>query len=258
MTGWLIGGPTKSPEFVITSGQVYATAPTSSDSSLCIGVSFPAGTVDPSTGVFTAKVYTLVPASPGNYQLSGYGLLPANSQASVSVSLGEGNPSLSSITVSPSQLSSILANPPVSMNRNIFLSTVPTYTNVGENYTVMIVVSNTAQQPIPVLFRLEPPINAMTVHPIYVQALVPPHGQVIGNFTIVPFNSSYQGTINMTAMLYIWYYNQMSNPALVQQLSTSMYGINPYRHSYAIQIFLVSLVIVPSFLALGYYKIKFK
>lgn len=260
ITGWIIGGPAKSPEFVITSGKSTAISPSTADSQFCITVSFPAGTVDPTTGVFIAPVYTLIPAVPGEYYLDGYGELPANSYTDVSFTPYQPtNSNFSSIIVSNSTLNSVLENPPVSIDQELFMSTVPNYVSIGQNYTVKVLVRNNSDQPIPIYFRVEPPINAMTVHPIFVEALVPPNGQVTGNFTVIPFNSSYQGTINVTAVLYIWYYHQMGRPDQVQQLSALVYGVHPYRYSQVVLILLALVMIIPaSALYLNYSKFRRK
>ncbi len=255
ITGWTIGGPSTTPEFVITSGKASAIAPSTQDSQFCVVESFPAGTVDSTTGNFIAPVYTLIPAVPGQYYLNGYGQLPANSFTSVEFTVSQtASQSLTSITVSNATLVAILANPPVSMDRTVFLSTVPSSASVGQNYTVKVLVRNNSSQPIPVFVRVVPPINVMTVHPEFVATLVPPFGQVTDNFSVVPFNSSYKGTINVTATLYIWYYNQMNRPDQVEQISSTVYTIGHYRYSSVVLTFLALLTIIPVVAATLFYR----
>jgi len=163
------------------------------------------------------------------------------------------NSNFTSGSVSNSTLNSILENPPVSIDQSLFIETVPNYPNIGQNYTVKVLVNNNSDQPIPVYFRVEAPIQVFTVHPIYVAVLVPPNGQVTGNFTLVAFNGSFKGAVNVSTVLYIWYYHQMNQPQQVQQSSTFVYGVHPYQYSQIILTLLVLLIIVPAGLAVAYH-----
>ncbi|MDG7001206.1 MAG: hypothetical protein JRN15_19085, partial [Nitrososphaerota archaeon] len=144
-------------------------------------------------------------------------------------------------------LSLVLANPPVSIDRSLFLSSVPSYPEIGVNTTVKVLVNNNADEPIPVFLRVEVPVAVMTVHPNYVEALISPGGQVTANFTIVAFRSSSKGMINVTAVLYIWYYHQMNRPQLVQHVSAIVYGLRPYQYArLLLAASLALLIIVPT------------
>ena len=171
--------------------------------------------------------------------------------------LAPSNLNFSSIQVSNSTLGSVLSSPPVYIDKALFFSSVPSSAEIGINYTVKVLVNNNSDEPIPVFFRVEAPIQVMYVHPDFVEALVPANGQVTGNFSVVPFNGSYKGMINVTAVLYIWFYNQMNHPQQVQQLSDVVFQIKPYPYSVVVTAFLALLVIIPvSVVVLSYRKFK--
>ncbi len=133
------------------------------------------------------------------------------------------------------------------------MESVPSYPEVGQNSTVKVLVNNNSDEPIPVYFRVEAPINVMVVLPIYVEAVVPPNGQVVGNFTVLAFNTSYRGLINVSAVLYIWFYDQMSRPQEVQVASAVVYRVNPSPYSQEVQALFALLIIVPVGLGAVFY-----
>lgn len=158
-----------------------------------------------------------------------------------------------SIVISNSTLNTILSNPPVYIDKSLLYATVPSYATIGLNNTVKVLVYNNSDQPIPVFVRLEGPINVITVHPVYVEALVPPYGQTTANFTMVAFSGSKNAMINVTAVLYIWFYNQMNQPKQVDQVSDTIFGVHPYPYSPFLIATLAMLIIVPICLTTTYY-----
>jgi adhesin HecA-like repeat protein len=85
VTGWTTTKLTNSQGFLVTSGVVEASAPTSTEAAFCVYISFPVGTVNPYTGVFIAPVDTQIPAMPGTYHVNGYGHVLADGQVTVTV-----------------------------------------------------------------------------------------------------------------------------------------------------------------------------
>lgn len=156
--------------------------------------------------------------------------------ASTSTSVSSSTSLSTSTSVSNATISSILENPPVSMDNNLFLASVPSYPNIGQNYTVRILVNNNSDEPIPILFRVDVPVDVFDVHPIFLTIVVPPGGQIIGNFTINAFNRSYKGPIVVTATLWIWFYAIMNRPQEVQSLSATVFGVNPSPYSQTVWI----------------------
>ena len=117
-------------------------------------------------------------------------------------------------------------NIPVSMNQQLFLSTVPSYAVLGHNYTVRILVKNNSDQPAPIILRVNVPVDVIYTHPLLQQLVVEPGQQVLANFSLIPFNR-YSGPINVTAILWVWFFAQMPRPVVVQQLSTIINGVAP-------------------------------
>jgi hypothetical protein len=76
-------------------------------------------------------------------------------------------------------------------------------------------------------------VDVFTVHPVFINAVVEPGGQVIGNFTINAFNRSYKGPIIVTTTLWIWFFAQMNRPQQVQRLSAIVSGVSqsPYQQT---------------------------
>lgn len=117
-------------------------------------------------------------------------------------------------------------NPPVSIDQPLFISTVPSYAVLGHNYTVKILVKSNSDQPVPIILRVSAPVDVIYTHPLLMQLVVEPGEQIMANFSLIAFNR-YTGLINVTAILWVWFFAQMSRPEVVQQLSTVINGVEP-------------------------------
>ncbi len=116
---------------------------------------------------------------------------------------------------------------PLTIDRGLFSSTVPSYATIGQNYTVKVLVRSSANVTLPVLVRLEAPVDAFYIHPLLVEGSVSPHGELLANFSMVAFGSSYGGVLNVTAVVAIWALNSMSRPQVVDSVSLLVYSIRP-------------------------------
>lgn len=148
-------------------------------------------------------------------------------------------------------------NSPVMIDRALFLSTVPSYAVIGHNYTVKVLINNNSDQPIPVILRLIVPVNVMVVHPLIFDSEISPKGQSLANFSLVAFSSSNQEPLIVSAQLSIWFLNNMSRPQMVDDLSTTVYGVNHSPDSQYVFIF-VGLLAVASIILLILYRMKLK
>jgi len=117
--------------------------------------------------------------------------------------------------------------PQVEIDRSLFYSTVPSYASVGQNYTVKVMVTSNSNVTVPVLIRLEAPVDAFYIHPFLVEGSVSPHGSLLANFSLIPFGSSFRGTLNVTAVVSIWALNSMSRPQTVDSASLIVGSIRP-------------------------------
>ena len=119
----------------------------------------------------------------------------------------------------------------VEIDSILFVSTVPSFGTIGHNYTAEVRVINNVDVPVPILLRVNVPLNAIYVHPQLFQATVQPSSQLIVNFTLIPFTSSHSGPLFVDAMLWVWFRDRMNAPQLVQEVNAQMYGVgpSPYR-----------------------------
>jgi len=150
-------------------------------------------------------------------------------------------------TANPSSFNFTLENTPVSIDKGIFFSTVPSYATVARNYTVEVLVNNNSTIPIPIFLQLVVPVNVIAIHPFFLQTDVPPDGHLLANFSLIPFNTSYNAPINVSAQLSIWFFNNMSRPQLVEEVNTLIYGISVSSYSSYI---LALVIIVAAFSAI--------
>ncbi len=118
--------------------------------------------------------------------------------------------------------------PPLEIDRGLFSATLPSYAEVGGNYTVKILVTNHMNASLPILLRLETPVDAVYVHPLLVEGRISPYGQFLANFTFIPFNSSFQGPLNVTAALSVWFLSTQNRPQPVDSASFLVYEVRPH------------------------------
>jgi len=130
---------------------------------------------------------------------------------------------------------------PVSIDKTVFSSTIPSYALLGRNYTVKVLVSNTSNEPVPIILRVNGPVNLIYTHPLLLQLVVGPGQQVLANFSLVPF-SIFRGPINMTAVLWVWFFDQMSRPEIAEQVSAIIGGVQPSQSSTLALVSVVALV----------------
>ncbi len=138
------------------------------------------------------------------------------------IAFSTGAPALSFASTSTAQQPSLV------IDRSLFSATLPSYANVGGNYTVKIQVTNNLNASLPILIRLEAPVEVVYIHPLLVEGRILPHGQFIANFTMIPFNSSFQRPLNVTAALSVWFVSTQSRPQLVDSVSFLIYDVRPH------------------------------
>jgi len=168
------------------------------------------------------------------------------------MNLGTPHSSLGANSTSPSRFLSSLGNAPLSINRELFYATVPSYATVAHNYTIEVLVVNNSTSPIPIFVQLLVPVGAMIVHPLFLQTVVEGRSQILTNFSVIPFNTKFAAPINVSAQLSIWFFNNMSRPQLVDQVSSLVYQINPYTYSSYAAAVLVLIVLTSFGIILGY------
>lgn len=117
-------------------------------------------------------------------------------------------------------------NLPISIDETLFQSTVPSHAVLGHNYTVKLLVRNTSNESVPIVLRVNGPVDVIYTHPLLLQVVVGAGQQVLTNFSLIAFNR-YSGLINVTAILWVWYFDRMPRPQIVQQVSALMNGVAP-------------------------------
>ncbi|MDG7000157.1 MAG: hypothetical protein JRN15_13710, partial [Nitrososphaerota archaeon] len=142
------------------------------------------------------------------------------------------------------------------MDPALFASTVPNSAIIGKNYTIEILVNNNSDQPVPILLKLNVPLNMINIRPFLVLGTVQPNSQFLANFTIVVFSESSQGEISISAVLSIWYAGLMSKPQVVQEISANIYRIDP--SSYSQLVFFITGLGIASAVAITLFYIRFR
>ena len=142
------------------------------------------------------------------------------------------------------------------MDPALFASTVPNSAIIGKNYTIEILVNNNSDQPVPILLKLNVPLNMINIRPFLVLGTVQPNSQFLANFTIVVFSESSQGEISISAVLSIWFVGVMSKPQVVQQISADIYRVEP--SSYSQIVFFITGLGIASAVAITLLYIRFR
>lgn len=145
----------------------------------------------------------------------------------------------------------------VVIDKQQFVTTVPSYAVIGENYTLRVVVQSSANITVPIIVQVSTPVDAIFVHPRIVRAAVPAMGSVVANFTIVPFGAPNEGPFNVTAQLYVFFRDSMSSPLLVDQANAvvSQIGHNPFPY---LELVLISAAVITLVLIVAFYPQVFR
>jgi hypothetical protein len=138
-----------------------------------------------------------------------------------------------------------------------FVTTVPSYAVLGENYTVRVVIQSNVGIVVPVIVQLSTPVDAIFVHPRVVQMDVQPDSSAVASFTILPFGKPHTGPFNVTAQLYVFFPDSMSSPQLVDQATATVSSIGPNPFPY-LWIVLVSAGAVTLILVEVFYPSVFR
>jgi hypothetical protein len=147
----------------------------------------------------------------------------------------------------------------VTIDKQIFAISVPAYPLLGGNYTLRIVVQNTANITVPIMVRVTATVGAIYTHPKILRTDVQPNGIVtLDEFTMVPFGPPHQGgPFSVTALLYVFFPDQMSSPELVDQATAqvSAIGTNPFP---TLDWVVVSAIAITVALAVVFYSPLFR
>ncbi len=130
----------------------------------------------------------------------------------------------------------------ISFDSNLFVSTVPSYAILGHNYTLYLLVTNTANKSVPVILRVDAPVQSVYTFPVYLHVLVAPESQILTNFTLIAFNLA-KGPLNVTATMWVWFFQQMSRPVIAQQASTIIDGVVPSPESRMTEVLLAVVAV---------------
>ncbi len=147
-----------------------------------------------------------------------------------------------------SQISQITSD--LSINKALFLATVPSYAVLGHNYTVLVQVANISNESVPIILRIDGPIGTIYTFPVYLQVVLAPNSQTLENFTLIAFNTV-KGLMNITATMWVWYVNKMDRPVVAQQVSTVINGVTYSSQAQMAEV-VVTVVAVGSVIAAIY------
>jgi len=166
--------------------------------------------------------------------------------------------SLSS-TTSTSSTSPISANlvGNLTIDKQQFVATVPSYGVLGENYSLRVVIQSSANITVPIIVQLSVPVDGIFAHPRVVHANVQPMGSTVANFTILPFGPVRSGPYNVTALLYVFFPQAMSSPLLVDKATATVSTIGPNPFPY-LQVALISAGVVTLVLVAVFYPRVFR
>ncbi len=131
----------------------------------------------------------------------------------------------------------------ISINQQQFVATVPSYAVLGTNYTLRVVIQSTVNQTVPVIVQVSAPVEAIFVHPRIVKMSISPMGEMVANFTILPFGPPHTGPYNVTALLFVFFPLGMSSPQLVDQVTATVSSIGPNPFPY-LEVVLISAAAV--------------
>ncbi len=140
----------------------------------------------------------------------------------------------------------------VAIDKEQFVTAVPSYAVLGENYTLRVVVQSSANITVPIIVRVSTPVDAIFVHPQIVHANVQAMGSAVANFSILPFGAPNSGPFNVTAELYVFFPDSMSSPLLVDQANAVVEGIGPNPFPY-LDIAVISAVVITLVLIAAFY-----
>lgn len=124
------------------------------------------------------------------------------------------------------------------MNTTLFESSFPSQLNVGQNYSVHVLLTNIESKDVPIIVTISVPSNYIIASPLLQQVLIGPHQSVLTTFYIVPY-ASHSGLLGVTVGVYI-----ANGTGLPIQIGTST------REVYAIQNTLLPLVVTVATIAL--------
>ena len=125
------------------------------------------------------------------------------------------------------QAASAVSGSSVRIDRPLFLATVPSYAVIGLNYTVKVLVRNNASSPVPIVLWIVAPVDSVLIRPYQIFSVVPANQGFLANFSLVAFHQPASGHNNVTAVLSVWAFTNMSRPQVVQQVNAVMFSAAP-------------------------------
>jgi hypothetical protein len=172
----------------------------------------------------------------------------------------QGAPSSTSTTKTTSASSLVLPSLQggIAIDKQQFVTSVPSYALLGVNYTLRVVVQSSVSIVVPVVIKIAVPVEAIFVHPQIIKMDVQPESSAIANFTILPFGAPHTGPFDVTAQLYVFFLNSnMSSPELVDQATAVVSSIGPNPFPY-LDVVLVSAGAVTIVLVAVFYPDVFR
>ena len=159
-----------------------------------------------------------------------------------------------SSTSTSSSSTTTLASIPIHIDRTLFIATVPTYADLGRNYTVKVMVVNDWNQAVPIVLRVDGPVDSVTIHPLVIHALVGAGAKFLANFSLIPVTQHSAVPLTLTAVLAVWYFNTMDRPQVVETVSTVIQSVAPSPYAGAIWAAAAALLVVP--MAIGWLALR--
>lgn len=127
---------------------------------------------------------------------------------------------------SQSGLTSVEAHA-ITIDAPLFDASVPSTAHVGENISVKLHVTNASNETLPIILGLSVPVSVLYVSPLLIHTDIQPKGQLTETFYLVVIQQNQGGGANVTAKVWIWFYDTMAAPQLVAQTSAKVYTILP-------------------------------
>lgn len=111
---------------------------------------------------------------------------------------------------------------PVTVDTPLFDSSIPSQLNVGQNYSVRVLLTNIESQEIPIIVTISVPSNYIIANPLAQRLVVGPHQSVLTIFYLVPY-AKHSGLLSITLGLYIA--NGTGIPIAIGTLTRDVDGI---------------------------------
>ena len=139
--------------------------------------------------------------------------------------------SLLPISISSLPTGHVAAESIGTINPSLFISSVPSYMIIGQNYTMQVLVTNHANVTLPFFVSIVAPVQYLLVDPLSQQAQLSSGESTLLTFRLIAY-VSHSGQMNVTATLWIANGTSRSTPLLIESVTGQVFGTRSWWDSY--------------------------